>query len=74
MVDIVKNEFFGKYADFKGRTDRKTFWLAVLGVFLLTFVEKLSFFLAYFWLLHCKLMEQICLSLFLGSVFCFMDL
>ena len=45
MIDIVKNEFFGKYADFKGRTNRKNFWLAVLGVVLLSFV--ISFVLGF---------------------------
>ena len=38
MIDIVKNEFFGKYADFKGRTNRKNFWLAFLGIVILSFV------------------------------------
>lgn len=38
MIDGVKNEFFGKYAQFNGRTDRRTFWLTVLGVFILVFV------------------------------------
>ena len=38
FIDLVKNEFFGKYADFKGRTNRKSFWLSILGVFLLVFV------------------------------------
>lgn len=38
MINVLKNEFFGKYFDFKGRTNRKDFWLAVLGCFLLVFV------------------------------------
>ena len=37
MVDAVK-EFFTKYATFSGRTSRKTFWLAVLGIMLITMV------------------------------------
>ncbi|MBQ3307936.1 MAG: DUF805 domain-containing protein [Bacilli bacterium] len=37
MVEGVK-EFFTKYATFEGRTDRKTFWLTVLGLFLMGFV------------------------------------
>ena len=36
MVEAVK-EFFEKYATFEGRTDRKTFWLTVLGLFLIGF-------------------------------------
>ena len=35
MVNGVKNEFFKKYFTFSGRTDRKTFWLTVLGVAIL---------------------------------------
>ena len=38
MIDLVKNEFFGKYATFTGKTNRKDFWLTVLGVFLLSIV------------------------------------
>ncbi len=38
MINVLKNEFFGKYFDFKGRTNRKDFWLAALGCFLLVFV------------------------------------
>lgn len=37
MVEAVK-EFFTKYAVFEGRTSRKTFWLTVLGLFLIGFV------------------------------------
>ena len=45
MIDAVKNEFFGKYADFSGRTNRKTFWFAILGVWIAMFV--LSFVLGF---------------------------
>ena len=37
MVKATK-EFFTKYAVFEGRTSRKDFWLAVLGIALITFV------------------------------------
>ena len=37
MVDALK-EFFSKYATFSGRTSRKTYWLTVLGLFLVAFV------------------------------------
>ena len=37
MVDAVKN-FFKGYVCFKGRTGRKDFWLAVLGLFIIEFV------------------------------------
>lgn len=37
MVKATK-EFFTKYAVFSGRTSRKDYWLATLGIFLLTFV------------------------------------
>jgi len=36
MVEGVK-EFFTKYAVFSGRTSRKTFWMTMLGLFILTF-------------------------------------
>lgn len=35
MINGVKNEFFGKYAQFSGRTDRRTYWLTFLGVIIL---------------------------------------
>ena len=37
MVEATK-EFFTKYATFKGRTSRKNFWLAVLGIFIISFL------------------------------------
>ena len=37
MVEAVK-EFFTKYATFKGRTSRKNFWFAVLGIFVISFL------------------------------------
>ncbi len=37
MINAVK-EFFTRYFDFKGRTNRKDFWLAVLGLFLLSVI------------------------------------
>ena len=37
MVDAVKL-FFTHYVDFKGRTSRKHYWLAVLGIILIAFV------------------------------------
>lgn len=37
MVEAVK-QFFTKYATFKGRTSRKDFWLAFLGVVLISMV------------------------------------
>ena len=37
MVEATK-EFFTKYATFSGRTSRKNYWLAVLGLFLIAFV------------------------------------
>ena len=37
MINAVK-EFFTRYFDFKGRTNRKDFWLAILGIFLLSVV------------------------------------
>ena len=37
MVEAVK-EFFVKYAVFQGRTSRKTFWLTMLGLFILAFI------------------------------------
>ena len=37
MVEGVK-EFFTKYAVFEGRTSRKTYWMTVLGLFILEFV------------------------------------
>ena len=37
MVEAVK-EFWTKYATFKGRTSRKNFWLALLGLILIGMV------------------------------------
>ena len=37
MIDACK-EFFAKYATFSGRTSRKTFWMTILGIFVITFV------------------------------------
>lgn len=37
MISAVK-EFFGKYATFTGRTSRKTFWLTILGLFIIAFI------------------------------------
>ena len=37
MIDACK-EFFAKYATFSGRTSRKTFWMTVLGIFVITFL------------------------------------
>lgn len=37
MVEATK-EFFTKYATFKGRTTRKNFWFAVLGIFIISFL------------------------------------
>ncbi|MBR4177716.1 MAG: DUF805 domain-containing protein [Bacilli bacterium] len=37
MVEALK-EFFNNYANFNGRTSRKTFWLTVLGIFIVSFV------------------------------------
>ena len=37
MVEAVK-EFFTKYATFSGRTSRKNFWLAILGIWLISLV------------------------------------
>lgn len=34
MVEAIK-EYFNKYATFTGRTNRKTFWLTVLDLFLI---------------------------------------
>jgi uncharacterized membrane protein YhaH (DUF805 family) len=35
MIEAVK-EFFTHYADFKGRTSRKNFWLAFLGIMIIS--------------------------------------
>ena len=35
MVEAVK-EFFQKYATFSGRTARRTYWMTILGLFLLS--------------------------------------
>ena len=37
MVSAVK-EFFTKYVVFSGRTSRKTYWLTVLGLLILSFI------------------------------------
>lgn len=37
MVEAVK-KFFNQYADFKGKTNRKDFWLAILGIWLISMV------------------------------------
>ena len=37
MVASVK-EFFTKYVEFSGRTSRKTYWLTILGLFILSFL------------------------------------
>ena len=37
MVAAVK-DFFTKYATFSGRTSRRDFWLAVLGIFIISFI------------------------------------
>ena len=37
MVASVK-EFFTKYVEFSGRTSRKTYWLTILGLFILSFI------------------------------------
>ena len=36
MVDAVK-KFFINYVNFKGRTSRRNYWLAVLGLFIIEF-------------------------------------
>ena len=37
MIASVK-EFFAKYVTFTGRTSRKTYWLTILGLFILSFI------------------------------------
>lgn len=37
MIDVCK-DFFAKYATFSGRTSRRTFWMTILGIFVITFV------------------------------------
>lgn len=37
MVASVK-EFFTKYVEFSGRTSRKTYWLTILGLLILSFL------------------------------------
>ena len=40
MIDGVKNEFFGKYLKFQGRTSRRDFWLTVLGIVIIVFIAS----------------------------------
>lgn len=37
MIDAVKS-MYANYAKFNGRTNKRDFWLAILGYFLLTFI------------------------------------